>query len=277
MAVVSSSFLRHPAVAAIAVVGVLAAGGTAAANDRLPIFQAERVAPVELSTADLLAIPELAAYGDVVVEGRPGLHRVADPAAAAAETGLDLPSVTTLPGGVRGERVIEVGGPVHATFTFDMERVARAAAADGQVLSPEPPGLDGTQVHLDGGPGVAQVWSSASGRPSLVVARAVAPTLSTTGLPVDVVRDHLLLLPGLPPEVTARLRALPADPSTLLLPVLVDRVDTSTVTVDGVPARLLTTRDGAMAGVVWVQDGVVTVVTGALDADEVLSVARGLG
>ncbi len=31
-----------------------------------------------------------------------------------------------------------------------------------------------------------------------------------------------------------------------------------------------------MAAVVWVDDGVVTVVAGSLDADEVLSVARGL-
>jgi hypothetical protein len=32
-----------------------------------------------------------------------------------------------------------------------------------------------------------------------------------------------------------------------------------------------------MAAVVWVDDGVVTVVAGALDADELLQVARDLG
>jgi hypothetical protein len=39
---------------------------------------------------------------------------------------------------------------------------------------------------------------------------------------------------------------------------------------------VFTTRDGALAGVVWVRDGIVTAVAGSLDADEVLSVARGL-
>jgi hypothetical protein len=44
-----------------------------------------------------------------------------------------------------------------------------------------------------------------------------------------------------------------------------------------VPATVLTSRDGLLAGVVWVDDGIVTAVAGSLSADEVLSVARGLG
>jgi hypothetical protein len=39
---------------------------------------------------------------------------------------------------------------------------------------------------------------------------------------------------------------------------------------------VLTLRDGTMTGVVWVDDGIVTAVAGSLNADEVLSVARGL-
>ena len=39
---------------------------------------------------------------------------------------------------------------------------------------------------------------------------------------------------------------------------------------------LLTSRDGAVAGVVWVEDGVMTGVAGSLSADELLSVAREL-
>ena len=39
---------------------------------------------------------------------------------------------------------------------------------------------------------------------------------------------------------------------------------------------VVTTNDQSMAAVVWVVDGVVTVVAGALDDDEVLTVARSL-
>ena len=38
----------------------------------------------------------------------------------------------------------------------------------------------------------------------------------------------------------------------------------------------MTTRDGSMSGVVWVEDGVVTAVAGSLGEDEVLAVARAL-
>ena len=51
----------------------------------------------------------------------------------------------------------------------------------------------------------------------------------------------------------------------------------SSADVDGVPATVVTSRDGTMAGVVWVDDGIVNAVAGTMSADEVLSVARGLG
>ena len=47
-------------------------------------------------------------------------------------------------------------------------------------------------------------------------------------------------------------------------------------TVDGHDATVLTSRDGLLAGVVWVEEGVVTAVAGTLSTDEVLSVASDL-
>ncbi|HEU0101835.1 MAG TPA: hypothetical protein VFR07_05890, partial [Mycobacteriales bacterium] len=153
---------------------------------------------------------------------------------------------------------------------------AEAAAGAGEPLPPVPPGLDGSSVRLAAGPGVAQVWGSSAGAPALVVGRAVAPTASSTGVPFDVVRDYVLSLPGLPADVADQLRTFTADGSTLPIPVPTDEVTTTPDEVDGVPATLLTTRDGTLAAVVWVDAGVVTVVAGAVDADEALAVARGL-
>ena len=53
-------------------------------------------------------------------------------------------------------------------------------------------------------------------------------------------------------------------------------VTSSTADVNGSEATVLTSRDGLFAGVVWVEDGVMTGVAGSLSADELLSVARGL-
>ena len=265
--------LRRPAAAALAVTVVLAGAGTAAANDWLQIFRTEQVAPVSFSTADLLALPDLDAYGDLELSGEPNVRSVPDAEAAAEVTGLPVPRVAALPDGVAVGPVFQVGDKVSATFTFSAEQ---AAAATGKALPPVPAGLDGSSVRLDVGPGVAQVWTSNAGAPALVVGRATAPTAFSTGVPFETVRDYLLSLPGLPADVARQLRAFAADGSTLPVPVPTEYASSSTAQVNGTEATVLTTRDRALGAVVWVQDGLVTVVAGALDAEELLEVARGL-
>ncbi len=272
----SRGFLRRPAVAVLAFAVVLTGAGAAAASDWLQIFRTEQVAPVGIRTADLIALPDLSAYGELEMTSDPGVHAVADAATAAAESGLDVPEVSALPRGVSGGSIYQVGGQATATFTFSAERAARAAAEAGETLPPLPPGLDGSQVKLVAGPGVAQVWSSSAGVPALIVGRAVAPSAFSSGAPFETVRDYLLSLPGLPEDVAAQLRTFTADGSTLPLPVPADRFDTSSAQVHGESATVLTARDKTMAAVVWVDDRELTVVAGSLDADEVLTVARGL-
>jgi hypothetical protein len=268
--------LRRPAVAALAVGLVLAGAGTAAANDWLQIFRTEEIAAVGLQSSDLIALPDLEAYGDVVVSGDGDLHPVPDAATAAEQSGLEVPEVDSLPPGVVGKPEYRVGGQVSATFTFSTEQAKKAAEASGAALPTPPPGLDGSSVRLVAGPGVAQTWTSSSGVPALIVGRAVAPTAFSSGVSFDTVRDYLLSLPGLPADVAAQLRTLSADGSTLPLPVPSDYLRTSTDQVRGEKATVLESRDRALSAVVWVDDGVVTVVAGALDTDEVLAVARAL-
>ncbi len=271
-----AGLLKRPSVAALAVVLVLGGAGTAAANDWLQIFRTEQIAPVSITTANLIALPDLSAYGELALTADPDVRAVPDAATAEAETGLDVPQVSDLPSGIAGEPVYSVGSKVSGTFTFSAERAARAAAEAGQALPPVPAGLDGSSVRLDAGPGVAQIWTSSTGAPALVVGRAVAPTAFSSGVPFDMVRDYLLSLPGLPDRIAEQLRTFTADGSTLPLPVPADQVTTSSTQVDGVPATLLVTRDRTLAAVVWVDDGVLTVVAGSLDDSEVLSVARDL-
>jgi hypothetical protein len=269
--------LHRPAAAVLAFVVVLSGAGVAAANDWLPIFRTEQVAPLEVTSTDLVALPDLTAYGDVEVTGDDGPHAVPDAAAARAETGLDVPEVGTLPVGVTGEPAYQVVGELSGVFTFSAEKAAQAAAASGESLPSVPDGLDGTRVRLTAGPGVAAVWSQASGVPSLVVGRAVAPSASSSGAPFETVRDFLLSLPGLPEDLAAQLRTFTADASTLPIPVPADLVETSQAEVGGLPATVLESRDQTLAAVVWVDEGVVTLVGGTLSTDEVLDVAGDLG
>jgi hypothetical protein len=268
--------LRSPAIAVLGVVLVLTGGGAAAAADWLQVFRTERIAPVAVSSSDLVSLPDLSAYGDLEITQQPDVHAVTDAAAAEEATGLAVPQVGALPRGVTGDPAFTVGGQVSAAFTFSADRAAQTAAAAGETLAPAPPGLDGSRFRLVAGPGAAQVWSEARGVPALVVARVVAPTAFSSGVPFSTARDYLLSLPGLPADLAAQLRGFSGDGTTLPLPVPADLVTSSTADVGGLPATVLTSRDGAMAGVVWVEDGVVTGVAGTLSVDEVLSVARGL-
>ncbi|PRX45175.1 hypothetical protein B0I33_110275 [Prauserella shujinwangii] len=266
--------LRSPVTAVVAVVALLTGAGAAAAANWLQIFRTEQIAPVTISQADLVALPDLSAYGEVETSGDVDLRQVAGRAEAAEATGIPVPRVTALPRGVTGEPEYQVAGQVSAVFTFSAEKAARAAEAAGETLPAPPPGLDGSRFRLTGGPGFAAVWSEPRGVPAMIVARAVAPSAYSEGIPFETARDYLLSLPGLPQDVASRLRGFSGAGTTLPLPVPDGLVTTSTADVGGAPATVLTSRDGLLAGVVWVDDGIVTAVGGPLTDDEVLSVAR---
>ena len=271
-----AALLRRPAAAALAVGLVLAGAGVAAANDWLPIFHTETVQAVSIQTDDFVALPDLSAYGDVEFTGESQPQQVADATAAKDATGLDVPEVVQLPRGVSGDPTYQVVGQLSAVFTFSAEKAAAAAAANGHPLPPVPAGLDGSSVRLVAGPGLAELWSQSSGLPTLVVGRAVAPTAFSNGVPFTTVRDYLLSLPGMSPQLAEQLRSFTGDGTTLPLPVPADQVSTSTADVNGHPATVLVTRDQSMAAVVWVDSGVLTAVAGALGDDEVLAIARDL-
>ena len=269
--------LRRPAVAALGFVVVVTGAGVAAANDWLPIFATEEIEPVAISSdLDLSAVPDLTDYGTLEVTGADEPEPVADEAAAEELTGLDAPEVSALPDGVSGDPQYQAIGEVSATFTFSAELAAQAAAEAGEDLPPVPPGLDGAQVRLTAGPGLAAFWTADSGAPALVVARAGAPAAFSSGADFEDMRDYLLSLPGLPPEVAAQLGSFSPDASTLPLPVPAEYATSAPAEVNGQEATLLTSRDGFLSAVVWVEDGVVTAVAGSLTEDEILSVASGL-
>jgi hypothetical protein len=269
--------VRRPAVAALSAALLVTGAGVAAANDWLPIFQTERVDPVEVSATELVQVPDLSAYGDLQIDQAPETQEVPDAATAEERTALGVPEVTDLPEGVSGDPAYQVAGVVEATFTFSAEKAAQAAAAEGEALPPVPAGLDGSQVRIEAGPAVAALWSQPTGVPTLVAARVVAPQVYSSGVPFETVRDYLLSLPGLPAGLADQLRDLSADGATLPLPVPAELVTTSTADVDGIEATVLNSRDGLFAGVVWVEDGVITAVAGSLSSDELLAVARDLG
>jgi hypothetical protein len=268
--------LRSPVVAGFAAVAVAAGASAAAATEWFQIFRAERITPVTAPESDLVRIPELDAFGELEVTEPVRIREVADADAARKATGLSVPQVSELPRGVTGEPTYHVAGRASAVFTFSAAKVAQTAAAAGATVPPPPPDLDGSQFRLTAGPGLAAVWQQGRPVPAMVVARAVAPTAYSSGVPFETARDYLLSLPMLPESVASQLRGFSADGTTLPLFLSTDQLTNSAADVNGAPATVFTSRNGVMAAVVWVDRGVVTAVAGSLRADEVLAVARGL-
>ncbi|MEV4619589.1 hypothetical protein AB0J74_12870 [Asanoa sp. NPDC049573] len=268
--------LSRPVVA-VAGVAVLLTGATAAAaGDWLQIFRTEQIAPVTAPEADLITMPELEAFGDLVPVEPLEIHAVADAAAASQATGLAVPVVRELPKGVTGPPSYQVGGRASALFTFSAAKTAQTAAAAGVTLPSPPPGLDGSQFRLVAGPGLVATWSQGRPVPAMIVARAVAPAAySSSGVPFATARDYLL--PVLPDNVAAQLRGFSGDGTTLPLFTSVEHMTISSSDVGGHPATVLRSRDSTMSAVVWLDDGIVTAVAGSLSPGEVLDVARGLG
>jgi hypothetical protein len=268
--------LRSPVIAVAGVAALLAGAGAAAAADWIPIFRTETIQPITLSQSDLVGLPDLTAYGDVKLLQRPDVHAVDDAAAMEEATGLTLPQLRELPRGVVGDPAYQVAGRITAEFTFSAEKAGQTAAAAGKPLPPVPQGLDGSRFRLSAGPGAAAVWGEGRGVPALVVARAVAPTAYSSGVPFPTAVGYLLSLPGLPQNVASSLRSFTGDGTTLPLPVNSTYLTARVADVNGRTATVLSSRDGVMAGVVWVDDGKITAVAGSMNAGEALSVARGL-
>ncbi|HEV2784529.1 MAG TPA: hypothetical protein VGX25_34525, partial [Actinophytocola sp.] len=240
------------------------------------VFRTEQIVPVTAPEAELVKLPELSDFGEVEVTEGLHVRQVAGADAAAQASGLTVPRVGELPRGVTGQPTYHVVDRISAVFTFSAEKAARFAAAAGHTLPPPPTGLDGSRFRLIAGPGLAAVWSQDRPVPAMIVARAVAPIADSMGIPFETARDYLLSLPMLPTDVAAQLRAFSGDGTTLPLFVSVEHMTTTAADVGGAPATVLAARDGTMAAVVWVDNGIVTAVAGSMSPDEVLSVARGL-
>jgi hypothetical protein len=278
----------HRATVLTAAGAVLVIGGAtaAAANDWLPVFHTESVAPVSISSSSMSDLTDLAsavdlsglsAYGRWQQLSQSQLATVPDAAAAERRTGLTVMPLTDLPVGVTGEPSYHVVGQQSGVFQFSAQKAQNTVTAAGGALPALPPALDGAQLRLQAGPAVLRVWQQHSGIPSLVVAEVAAPTAQTSGVSLSVLRDALLSLPGLPSDLAAQLRAVTSDGTTLPIPVTNNQFTSSTTTVAGTPATLIASKDGALTGVIWVSDGIVRVVGGPLSESEVLSVANQLG
>ncbi len=266
---------------AIGALGVVVAG-TAAAATLTTIFSPTHVAPVTVSQNDLRAIAAVAGLGNSNSVGgftRPvGSSRLrfgtitwssgaAQPASsraqATAAAGFAVPLPAHVPSGVGAIQQFIVQPRVRATVTFN----SKAAS------------LAGSSVAIDAGPAVFAQYGAASdpGVPTLAVASMRSPRARSTRASLSQIEAFLLDQPGIPPQLAEEIRLLGDLRTTLPVPVPAG-ASVRAVKVAGWPGVLLADSSNAAAGIVWEDGrGLLHVVAGILDSQDVLNVANQLG
>jgi hypothetical protein len=278
--------LRSPRVSlraglAIGAIGFVVVGAAAAAS-LTTIFAPTQVAPVSLSRGDLQAIASLtglsdnqllggfptptgsttARFGTITWHSSPA-YQTTSLAQATAAGRFRIPLPTKLPTGVGAVQQFIVQPRVHATVTFNSTAGS----------------LDGSSVTLVAGPAVLAVYTSAGGTdlPALAVATMPRPTALSSGASTGQIEAFLLRQPGVPPQLAEEVRLLGDLKTTLPVPVP-SGASVRSIRVGGSPGVLLADSSNALAGVVWEDaSGMLHLVAGLLDPQDVLNVAKQLG
>lgn len=255
------------------------------AQSFLNIFEPTRLAAVPLTTADMQSLrnmPNLDAYGSMGAVSQPRFQQVTSAARAAAASGLTLHLRATLPSDVPSRVVYEAASRGVATFTFSAARAR--AAAHGKALPAMPDGLDGSSLQVTVGPAVAAIYDGSTDMmnvrqgslPTLIIAQAAAPRVTSTGATVRQIEAYLLRLPGISPALARQIKAIGDPNATLPIPIPVDSASAQTVRVQGVSGLAIGDNTGIGSVVVWVKGGMVYGVGGTLPQDQVLAIADSL-
>ena len=283
--------LARPFQAALIAAVLVGAFGVAGISQGLiPVVKpAEKVQIVQVSPSDVNVdgLPNLSSYGNSKVLVQPELKP--GTAVDAAALGLALPdrsSLTGLPASVPAEINYAIVSQGKGSFTFDAAKAQAAAAQTGKPMPAMPAGMDGSTLTLTIGPAAAEIFgpnplSQAAGQkapeeiPALVIAKANAPVVDSTGVTATQLEDFLASQPGISPALAAQIRAI-GDPITSL-PIIVpiDKASASQVTLsDGTSAIVVGDNTGLGSAVIWVKSGIVYGVGGSLTKEQNLAIAN---
>jgi hypothetical protein len=185
-------------------------------------------------------------------------------AQAQAAAGIPLSLPAHLPSGVQGAVGYVMQPQVTATVSFG----ANAGS------------LAGSSVVLEVGPAVlAEYGSSGTGSelPTLGVLTMMRPTGSSADATMSQIEAFLLSRPDIPPQLAEEIRLLGDLRTTLPVPTP-PGTNARSVQIGRFPGVLLADASGAASGVIWEDgNGLVHVVAGLVDSQDVLTVAAQIG
>jgi hypothetical protein len=248
-----------------------------AAQDPLGIFRVRRFAVITMDPSNLPAMPQNpTALGSLTIDQAPTESLVASLSEAQAQVGFTLRTPSKLPAAFQAEPLIWVSQEGRFSYTFDAERVQTYLASSGATGTELPASLDGVKIEVTIPAHVVLEYRAVDGRP-LILGQGQSPTIKVPeDLNVEQLRQQVLDLPGLPPELIVQLQAIEDWRHTAIIPVPRKHATSQEVSADGGKALLLEGTEAEGSALLWEREGIIYGLAGQLSPSELIALANSM-
>jgi hypothetical protein len=204
---------------------------------------------------------------------------VANVQEAASKAGFPVlqPDPATLPAGAARTPKVRFSPATETRLTFDKQKTREYFDSINRKDLALPDRLHGSTLVIQLPPIVMLEYPAADNRPAVMVGQARELAVGVEGTAsLDEVRNFLLGLPDLPPDVARQLRSIQDWTSTLPIPIPVDKVSWQETNIAGAQAYILNDNTGLGSAVIWQRDGRIMGVAGPMKATDLRKVAESL-
>lgn len=255
-------------------------------------FRAQQFQPVivdpQTFSRDLLS--SLSDFGDMQIQYNRIPASLRSPTQAQVEQVIDFPLAlpTHLPQGVGHAMSFTLIGSAEGTYTFNTAKVQVYLAQSGQSSIHIPAQLAGATFTITSDTGVVIHYASncrlqsvtstslfCTGGTPFYVAEIPSPVVQATGkASLKDLRDFLLSLPKLAPELRAMLQQLDLQQGIVPLPIP-NGVAAQQLTVHGAPGVVLVDNSLKVGGLIWQARGIIYMIaTVSISSTDLLDVAN---
>lgn len=275
------------AIAAAVLIAVLVVpNASALATQFFALFHAQQFQPVTVDPQNFSnnLISYLSDFGDMQVQDNNPSHDLKNPTQAQVEQSINFPLLLPghLPQGVGHAINFTLIDGAEGTYTFNVSKVRAYLARSGQSNVAIPALLDGATFTVTSDTGVVIHYASncrlrgvtatslfCTGGTPFYAAEIPSPVVQATGkVSLKDLRDFLLSLPRLAPEMRATLQQLDLAQGIVPLPIPRE-VAAQQITVHGAPGVVLVDNSLKVGGLIWQAHGIIymiaTVTTSSAD------------
>lgn len=255
--------------------------GQAAAAGFLAQFRSQRLAivtfdPNQARQTGLFRFEQLGTVNNNQ-PARPA--EVANVQEAASRAGFPVlqPDPATLPPGASRTPKVRFSPASETRLTFDRQKSRAYFDSINRKDLSLPDTLHGATLVVALPPIVMLEYAASDNKPAVMIGEAREVQVGVEGnASLDEVRNFLLGLPNVPPDLARQLRSMQDWTSTLPIPVPVDKMTWQETTIAGAPAYILNDNTGLGSGVIWQRDGRILGVAGPMKATDLRRIAESL-